>query len=244
MSSLNQPASVGGGPRFRVSFAGTLVLDTCKIPTSSLVDLSETGDHPVYLCSWTNGDNGKSTHVSFPRGGSGTFSFDLDCCQGDFDTLKMQATMRMRDQETGNLRSVPLCMSFADMNKMLRGEEDSFRMQHPFVAGVFGDVTIRIANATDFRNHPASATVTAKPLLSLCVSNVHRVADLNQKLAGVSTGLQDSIKQNNANVPRGVESMLDGLSRYHPPVLFFVSLMLGTPAYALFVGQPGVRRAI
>lgn len=242
MSSLSLPAS--DSPRFRVSFAGSLTLDTCKIPTGSLVDLTGAGNHPVYLCCWTNGGNGKSTHVTFPSVGSasGTFSFDLDCHQDDYDTLKVQATMRMRDQDTGNLRTIPLCMSFADMNKMLRGEDDTFRMQNPFAAGMYGDMTMRISNSTDFRNNPGSPA--SKPLLTLRPSNVTRVGELNKALGDVSAGLQANVKRNNAQIPRGVESMLDGLSRYHPPVLFFVSLLLGTPAYSLFVLQPGVRRAV
>lgn len=232
----------------RVCVEGTLSLSVCNIPIESLVDLSEKGTHTVYLCSWISGRKGKSCDVHFPPEGKGvgSFRFDLDCGPDEFDALKIQATMRMRDQDTGNLRTVPLCSSYACMNTMLRGDEDSFRMRHPFAAGEFGDITVRISNATDFRNHPSSASMVSKPLLELKPSNVHRIVELNKTFSEVSGGIQQNIRDSKAKIPRGVGTMTDGLSRYAPsPALTFVSLMLGTPAYALLlVVQPGVCRSI
>ena len=237
-----------GGETARVCFEGTLSLSVCNIPVNSLVDLTAKGTHTVYLCSWLNGQQGKSCDVLFsPDGkGVGTFRFDLDCRIDDFDALKVQATMRMRDQETSNLRTVPLCSSYACMNTMLCGEEDAFRMRHPFVSGEFGDIAIRISNAKDFRNHPASVSMDSKPLFALKASNIGRIVELNKMFAEVSGGIQQNIRDSKAKIPRGVGTMVDGLSRYTPPppAVLFLSLMLGTPAYILLFAQPGVRRSV
>ena len=229
-----------------VCFEGRLSLSVCKIPMGSLVDLSARGTHTVYLCCWIGGREGKSCDVTFPADGKGvgSFKFTLRCRLDDPDALMVQATMRMRDQDTNNLRTIPLCSSFARVGVMLQGGDDSFRLRHPFMAGEFADVVMRISNAKDFRNHPASASMTAKPLFALRASSVDRITELNQVLTNVSRGLQSDVQQNKATVPRDVDTMLDGLSRYPPSassVALFVSLMLGTPAYALVVVQPGVR---
>jgi hypothetical protein len=213
-----------------------------KMPIDSLVDFSETGTHQVYLCCWTDGKNGKSCHVTFasangvsggssPNSGIGKFKMDMDFWDNDPDKLKVQVSMRMRDEETNNRRTVPLCCSYARVDSMLQGSVDEFKMPNSFTNSMYATVSMRVSNASDFRNHSDSENNPDKILIKMRPSSLVHLPQFNDKLCKVSNGMQAFLVKNNTKLPPGGMQMVNGLSRSVPCQLLFLSLFLGTPAY-------------
>jgi len=203
-------------------------LFTGGMPEGSFVDFSDNGTHPVFACCWIDGKRGASAYVSFPSdGGPGVFRLSLGLRDGDPAKLKVQMSMRMRDDETGNRRTIPLCCSCASLEPMLRGEADKFQMPDQFHEDRFARVEMRIANAHEF---------TANPL-QLRASALERIPEHNKCVTGISEFIAANNAKNETKFAKGTEGMSDGSSRYF---LILLSLMLGTPAYTLLplLAQP------
>ena len=231
---------------------GTARLYTCNLPMDSFVDFSDPKDHQSYTYCWIDGERGRGGHISFPTPGtSGVFKLDINLRQGDPDLLKTQVSMHMRDQNTNNFRTVTLAVSAVDLEKILAGETDRVVMYDQFVPGNFCDLSIRATNASDYANFKAAATASElglilgpKPLLQLRPSSLRNLKIINDQVKSVSDQFVDALGRFNVAMAKGGEPFYRGVTRSPPaPVLFF-SLMLGTPAYALFPlpVQSGVRR--
>jgi len=219
-----------------VRFQGKIRVFTCGLPEDALVDLSGEGTHHMYATCWIDGERGRSAHVAFsPDGGAGTFEVELGYREsGDSNALKIQFCMRMLDPDSHNRRSVEICMGHAWADKMLRGETDRFRVANQFTDGNFIDVEMRALNAGDFRN----AGATAGPLLAFSPSKVELLAEGNADMQGISKGVVEALKRNQAEVPGEGGGFIPGMTRFpFPPLLLFVSLCLGTPAYALLTAS-------
>lgn len=210
-----------------VHFEGSLELFTSTMPESSFVDFSDAGTHPVYVCCWIDGQRGETAHVSFPPGkGMGVFKLCLPFRDGDFDKLKVQASMRMRDDETGNRRTVPLCSSCAYIQPMLRGETDEFQMPDEFIDGSYARIRMSISNVGEFQKQP----------LQLVASNLDRLQQLNAGVKRISAHIADNTAKNGMVFTKDGEQMKDGVTRY-PVILVAFSLLLGTPAYVFLLPQ-------
>jgi hypothetical protein len=218
-----------------VRFEGSVQLFISTMPESSFVDFSDAGTHPIFACCWIDGGRGETAHVTFSPGEPmGRFKIALKFRDNDFDKVKLQISMRMRDGETGNRRTVPLCSSCAFMQPMLRGEKDLFQMPDQFIDGSYARVSMSITNVGDFQ---------AKPL-RLRASNLDRLPEFNKHVAEVTAYMQGVMGKNNMSFPQGSQ-MKNGETRY-PPLLVAFSLLLGTPAYVFLLpspGQPRLRRA-
>jgi hypothetical protein len=244
-SSLRQ-ASKTVLTEYPLRMEGTARLYTCNLPMDTFVDFSDPKDHQSYTYCWIDGERGRGGHISFPTPGtSGVFKLDINLRQGDPDLLKTQVSMHMRDQNTNNFRTVTLAVSAVDLSKLLAGETDRVVMYDQFVPGNFCDLSIRATNASDYANFQAATAVSAsttKPLLQLRPSSLRNLKIINDQVKSVSDQFVDAMGRFNVAMAKGGEPFYRGVTRCPPaPVLFF-SLMLGTPAYALFpLSQPGVR---
>jgi hypothetical protein len=222
-----------------VMFQGKVQLYTCGISETTFMDFSDTALRQVYATCWIDGERGKSAHVEFPvKGMPGQFQLSLPFRDGDPEWVKVQLSMRMRDEETNNRRTAELCMSHADMTPMLRGEVDAFRMPNQFNEGTYADVALLIPNAAEFRNHPTSAQDMSKPLLTLSPSKLAGMVDHNKDMRKLSAAVTDVLHKNDGKAPPGGEPFLDGMSRL-PRALLALSLLLGTPAYVFFCPAAG-----
>ena len=233
----SQPSGPTGVLR-TVRFEGTVQLFTGGMPESSFVDFSETGGHPVFACCWVDRDRATSTRVVFPVGGGpGVFHVDLDYRDEDTDKVKVIISMRMRDDDSGNRRTVPLCSSCAQMTPMLSGESDDFKMLDQVYDSSYARVGMRILNLNDFEKQP----------LRLRASSLDLIPVFNRKIHELTSVIAENNMKNSTKFVQGGASMQSGESRYalpHPAVLFML-LFLGTPAHAFLPlsVQPAVQRA-
>jgi len=220
------PSSVSGDRL--VHLTGSVELFTSTMPESSFVDFSDAGTHPVFIGCWIDGVRGETAHVFFQPGvGVGTFKLALPFRDGDFDKVKVQVSMRMRDDGSGNRRTVPLCSSCAYMQPMLQGNTDTFQMPDEFINGNYARVSMSISNVGDFQAQP----------LRLSASNLDRLKEFNAGIKKMSASIADNTDKNSMAFINGGEQMKDGGTRYTPPCLLLValSLMLGTPAYVFLL---------
>ena len=210
-----------------VHFEGSVQLFTSTMPESSFVDFSDAGNHLVFVGCWIDGTRGDTTHVTFVSGGGvGTFKISLPFRENDYDKLKIQVSMRMRDDGSKNRRTVPLCSSCAYMQPMLSGGTDEFQMPDEFIEGSYARVSMSITNVGDFEKQP----------LQLKVSNLDRIHVMNASIDKIEASIEADSSRNNMVYANGGGNMKNGKTRYHLPfpVMFF-SLMLGIPAYVFLL---------
>ena len=233
------PQTATDGDVHEVKFQGKVQLYTCGISETTFVDFSDTSLRQVYATCWIDGRRGKSAHVAFPvKGMPGQFELTLPLREGDPEWVKIQLTMRMRDEETNNRRTAELCMSHALLAPMLRGEVDAFRMPNQFNEGTYADVALLVPNAADFRNHPSSSQDMSKPLLTFKPSKLADMVSHNKDMHTLSASVTDVLHKNDCKAPPGGEPFLDGMSRL-PRMLLALSLCLGTPAYVFICPAAG-----
>lgn len=210
-----------------VRFEGSVQLFVSQMPEASFVDLTDSGNHPVFASCWIDGKRGKTAHVQFPAGsGVGVFNVDMEMKDGDPDMLKVQISMRMLDSKSGNRRTVPLSTSCACLRTMLTGECDRFRMPDQFNPSNYVNASMRILNHADFQGRS----------LQLKPSALRKIGDFNKNVKSVSQAIENNNKLNQTQFPAGAESMRSGDSRCAfqiPFPLVVLGLALGTPAYSL-----------
>lgn len=221
------PSGVTGSERL-VHFEGSVQLFTSTMPESSFVDFSDAGNHLVFVGCWIDGTRGDTTHVTFQAGGGvGTFKMSLPFREDDYDKLKIQVSMRMRDDGSKNRRTVPLCSSCAYMQTMLSGGADEFQMPDEFIEGNYARVSMSITNVGDFQKQP----------LRLRASSLDRLPVMNASIDRIGASIADDSVKNNLSYKNGGVQMKDGGTRClkHSYVTVFISLMLGVPAYVFLL---------
>lgn len=236
------PSSVDNVTKISVShmlcFQGCVIPYTNGIEDRRIEKYEDDGQHHVYVVAWANGGLATCAHVQFNQTDSGDmggdFEFSLPFCDGDPNALKIQVCMRMRDEESNNRRTAELYMGYANLNKMLEGQEDCFGLRNQFVETKTARISISIKNAKSFRNHLSLRNNPAKPLLQLKRSAVFDVPRVNKDMEAVSKYVNGVLGRNQAKMPPGGEGFRDGITRY-PQLLVFVSLFLATPAYVLLL---------
>lgn len=237
--------------KYPINIEGTARVFASMLPVDKIDSMFGGSSAPkqVFMYAWFDKDNGASAHVAAPfDGDGGRFKLQMFIHDGINPSLKLHASVRTRDQESNNIRTFTLAVSSSKLEHLLSGCEDSFSMQDQFMPGNFVQVSLRIVNAEDFRNHPSSASNTSKPLIRMGVSALDKIEASNQIMQRISNELQKSIKQNQMVMAPGVADFQQGLTRWNAPPLplpvLFLSLMLGTPAYVFSLNdasQPGVR---
>ncbi len=212
-----------GKEGYTARFQGVVRVYTCEIPDDSIIDVSSTGINPIYVTCWIDGQRGKSAHVSFQsRSHPGTFTLDLNLKDGDPDKLKIQLCMRMLDTETGNRRSAELGTSYACIQPMMLGQIDEFVVPNTFSPGNKVQVAMSLGNASDFRNHPDSATDMHKPLLRFTESKIDYIDQFNAHVNMVSATIGTNNGTNRTKMPPGGDAFQDGTTRCSP--LFLLAL--------------------
>jgi hypothetical protein len=192
----------------------------------------------LFMYAWVNSESGVSGQVSFPpnmspddcediastAGGkakSGTASVDelkgrfqlsVDLRDGDSRLLKVHCCARLKDPASRNKRTFTVAVSCADLEKLLRGEEDEFTMKDSFDSSDYVVVSMRASNAADFRNHPSSAHDLSKPLLRLEASALDRIAEWDKVVQRVSNDFMSNSKQNKMGYMPGVEVFMRGIT--------------------------------
>ena len=248
---VSEPSS-SSTHKYQINIEGKLRVFTSMLPMDKIDSMFGGSSSPkqVFMYAWFDKDNGASAHVAAPfEGEGGQFRLKMPVYDGINPSLKLHASVRTKDQESKNVRTFTLAVSSTDLETLLSGREDCFAMEDQFMAGNFVQVSMRISNAQDFRNHPSCANNMSKPLIRMGVSALAKVAESNRIMERVSNELQASIQQNKMVVAPGVVDFQQGLTRLPPfplpskPVLF-LSLMLGAPAYVFLLPatQSGVRR--
>jgi hypothetical protein len=238
---------------YPLKLQGTVRLFTNNLPMDSFINLSNPGDHQTYTYCWIDGTRGSGAHVAFAaQGAPGVFNLNINLRQEDPDLLKMQACMRMRDENTNNLRTVTLAVSAVDLGKLLSGEEDHIVMCDQFIEGNYCELTIRLTNASDYANFKGPQAekglgllpvASTKPFIQLKPSSLRSLKDINEQVTTVSSRFIDAMGRFNVSMAKGGAPFYRGVTRSVPTPVLFLSLMLGTPAYVFCpMTQPGVWR--
>ena len=223
-------------PPYPIRLEGTVRPYVCNIAEDQLIRFSGPDCHVQVFClAWMDKHRGELAHVAFPSGGgAGNFALGMDLHEHDSRHLKVQVSMRIRDEETNNVRTITLAVSASDLTTLLQGQSDSFRMYDQFTDGNYVDITLRIKNATDYANHPQS--LAGSPLITLGPSALDNIGALNASMAQVSAHVNANLATNSVCIPAGAMPFKKGMTRSVPPLpfpLFFFSLCVGTPAYSL-----------
>ena len=206
--------------------------------------VAQATDKQFYMYGWVNSSAGVSSLVTGPYDDDGgSFAMDLDLADHESPWLKLHASVRTKDQQTSNVRTFTLSVGASDLRKLLSGEEDSFCMKDQFIEGNYVRVKLRSVNARDFANHPAGGS--GKPLILFGASALEKIEQSNRIMNRISADIQRNMSLNKILTAKGADNFMQGMTRSVPllqPQLF-VSLFLGTPAYALLplYPQPRVR---
>ena len=221
-----------------------------------------------FVYAWTDKNNGQSAHATGPFDDDGAdFGMQMSLQPQVSHQLKVQVSIRTKDQESKNERTFTVGASCSDLHRLLSGEEDTFRMKDAFMEGNYVRMSLRIANARDYRNHPESSRDLSKPLIALGPSALDKIEGCNAVMDRISEDINKNMDLNHMVMAPGVENFRAGLTRSGPPctppcthrlrvshgasrsgptrALLALSLMLGTPAYVFLatpIPQPRVRR--
>lgn len=203
-------------------------------------------DKQYFVYAWTDKHNGQSAHATGPFDDDGAdFGMQMSLQQQASHQLKVQVSIRAKDQESKNERTFTVGASCSDLNKLLSGEEDTFRMKDFFMEGNYVRISLRIANARDYRNHPDSSQDLSKPLIVLGPSALDKIEACNKVMERISDDINKNMALNHMVMAPGVENFRAGLTRSGPArAVLALSLMLGTPAYVFLMTplpQPRVR---
>lgn len=146
--------------------------------------------------------------------GTGTFMLSLNVRDGDPKYLKLQASVRVRDPESRNKRNFNVAVSCADLTRMLQGQEETFIMTDQFMPGNYVDVSMRVTNACEYRNHLSHADDMEKPLITFGPSALDKIAAWNAIVERVSNELVQNLQKNQITMSAGTEAFRDGITWY------------------------------
>lgn len=192
----------------------------------------------LFMYAWIDNERGASGHVSFPAhmspddcasiaGGDGKakhnppgngeklkgqFRLSTELCSGDSHLLKVQCCVRLKDPVSRNKRTFTVAVSCADLDKLLSGEEEEFDLKDSFDSNDYVIVSMRMSNASDFRNHPSSADDMSKPLLKLGASALDRIEEWDKVVQRISDGFIANVKKNKMNFTPGVSVFMGGIT--------------------------------
>lgn len=215
-------------------FLGGLAVD-------SLVDLS-VSDSSVWVYAWVDGTRGAGAHAVFqppdiaqdPSSSpyhNGTFRLSIPLrIDGvpEPDLLKFMSCMRMKDRKTKNRRDFTLAASATQLDRLLQGEEQAFTMYDQFVDGNYTEVRLRAVNAASFLQGAAQRVVFRRSALWDIET------DFKSVVSDVSNNMMASVLRLQMQPTEGGAPFAQGLTRF----VVFLSLFLGTPAYALLLLSP------
>ena len=212
------------------------------LPVDSILDLSAS-DSSVWVYAWVDGTRGAGAHAIFQpmdiaakdsSGNTcyhnGTFRLTLPLRTdgtAEPDLLKFMACMRMQDCKTKNRRDFTLAASATQLDRLLQGEEQAFTMYDQFVDGNYTEVRLRAVNASSFGGSGAGGSRVVFRRSSLWDIE----SDFKSVVSDVSNSMMASVLRLQMQPPEGGAPFAQGLTR----CVVFLSLFLGTPAYALML---------
>lgn len=210
------------------------------LPVDKIEPMADgSSDKKFFMYGWVNSGVGFSSLVTGPYDDDGgSFAMDVDLTDHQSPWLKLHASVRTKDQQTSNVRTFTLSAGCSDLRKLVSGEEDSFCMNDQFMEGNYVQVKLRAANSHDYRNHPASSGDMGKPLIVFGSSALEKIEASNKIMARISNDIQRNMAMNKISVATGAENFMKGMTRSvpatpPPSAQLFLSLFLGTPAFAL-----------
>ena len=238
-------------PEYPIRLEGKVRVYASYLPIDKVDELSRAPDTATpkqyFVYAWTDKNNGQSAHATGPFDDDGAdFGMQMSLQPQVSHQLKVQVSIRTKDQESKNERTFTVGASCSDLHRLLSGEEDTFRMKDSFMEGNYVRMSLRIANARDYRNHPESSRDLSKPLIALGPSALDKIEGCNAVMDRISEDINKNMDLNHMVMAPGVENFRAGLTRSGPTrALLALSLMLGTPAYVFLatpIPQPRVRR--
>lgn len=176
-------------------------------------------DERRFLYCWNDGKWGEGTELGggladggTAAGKSGQFRLGVEVRQEDTELLKLQGSIRLSEQSSGNTRTIAVGTGGVPLDSLLQGKEVSFQLDSPFNAGNCVQGTIRAVNAHEFANI-TGAPVAGKPFIRLRPTALRQLPAYNDALKAISTAVQENLRCNNIGMPPGGEMFRTGISR-------------------------------
>jgi len=213
------PRGRGMADRYVLHCEGTVTFCTDGIPDGLLG--CEEGERR-FLYGWKDGTWGVSAEVSggaatgSPGCGAvaGRFKMAVEVRQGDSELLKLQASSRLQERVSGNVRTIAVGTGGVPLDSLLEGKEVSAVLASPFNEGDCAQIVIRATNAHEFANGKIGAQAGGKPLIKLRPTALRHLPGFNEALKKISASVQDNLKCNNIGMPPGGEMFRAGISRW------------------------------
>jgi len=208
---------------YNVNLKGSVSIFASKIPEEAICDFTDYEERTVHLYGWINKDRGSGTQVQYTNQSAGLFSLSIPVKDEDVDLLKLQACSRVKDPETGNIRTITLAVSAVQLDKLLEGKTITSTMHDPFTPENAVVVTISAENASAFANCNADSNRSKGlndgpsdlPLIRFQRSVLWDISQINYEVEKISEYVQNNMKINNTKSPPGGELFASGISRYY-----------------------------
>ena len=211
--------------RYVLHCEGTATFCTDGIPDGLFG--CEEGERRFMYC-WKDGAWGTGTEIGGSAPNAGTeigdsalrkaaadlFALAVEVRQGDSELLKLQASSRMQERVSGNVRTIAVGTGGVPLDSLLEGKEVSAVLADPFNEGDCVQIVMRATNAHEFANGKVGAQASGKPLIKLRPTALRHLPAYNEALKAISTSVQDNLKCNNISMPPGGEMFRTGMSRF------------------------------
>lgn len=193
---------------------GSLTFCTDGLPDALF---SAGGTDQRFLYCWKDGGWGVSTEIG--RGQSGMEGGDrvrvaIEVRQGDSELLKLQASTRLQERVSGNVRTSAVGTGGVPLDSLLEGKEVAFVLAGPFSKGNCVQGTMRATNADDFANGKTGAKAAGKPLIQLRPTALRSLPAYNAAIDAIAKSVQDNLQSNHIGMPPGGEMFRAGISSW------------------------------
>lgn len=172
------------------------------------------GDTGFMYC-WNDGSWGVGTELG-ANGVPGGFLMTVEVGQGDSELLKLQASSRMQERVSGNVRTFAVGTGGVPLDSLLGGKECTFALVSPYNEGNFAQGTMRAINAHEFANGLAGSQAADKPRIQLKQTALRHLPAYNEALNTISSAVQENMACNKIGMPPGGEMFRTGISRWAP----------------------------
>lgn len=225
-------------------------------PLDAMSDFSDQSKSQYFVYAWLDSTRGCGSHVHYQSvsmtSGSlsdapavehtGDFKLSIDIMPEEVDLLKIMCCVRIKDDQSNNTRDSVICTGAARLTHLIMGAGEVVTLSSVFDRNNTTELHLRAVNAGDFANSKMSISPTEAlhlPLIRFKPSTLWRMNELQDHLSVTCDTLKLKMDKFHVEAPFRSESFVQGQTRcppqpyYLPRFLLFLSLCLGTPAYAL-----------
>lgn len=209
---------------YPVSFEGVARFITSGIPDDWLLDPQNPGKVQVYISCWLDKDRGDGQEAIY-KGKSMAASFGLKTSVSGLekDLLKIQASMKITDPESGNERTISFATGAIFLPELFKGAVAKSELHDPFNPMDKVQISVYIKNASDFANFEqknkgnkavGSQVGQDKPRIEFKRSSLWSIPMFNFQVKSMAQKIIGNIQANKIGIPPGGDSYIQGLGAW------------------------------